>query len=662
MRPSTRNIHSVQKGQIHQAGATQTKSIYFGPLQRIRQAFPYALLALALLTSNILARPVATASAAPSPLKVITFEDSSLTHPISGADNVIGTVVLDAASSMKGVYSADIPNIAAAYLQEDFIGGGDVYVSFYMKVKALPSDDVRLALLMDSGKNVGNLVLTKSGALRLRNDKEVIGADTAPLTVGALYHVSLHQKQGTGGDAILEAYLTEGDAPFGVPFASTTTGSWTSQATRLRLGSLSPYGIPLDAMFDNIQLDPVAPSESTQPSPTPTATDIVVSPSATPVKPTATPSAPTPTPPAPTATSAAPTATKVSPTATPVSSSTSGKGIWISREEIMKLPTSGSEWQALYNTAGGSLGTANIADQNSSHDVNTLAASLVCVRTGQFCDKARTAVVSAIGTEEGGRWLAVGRNLTSYVISADLLNLRADSNANSDGSRVEAWIRSFLTKKLSSNNDASTLTGFSAFGSGSNASAQEGAAYAAVAAYLGNRSALEYAWNRFRLYSCDRSSPEKVINITTGVQGGWAYDKNNPCAVNPAGTSRDGHRIDGAIINDMVRGGSYTWTPGYTQYPWVGLEGYVPAAYILYRAGFPAFELENKAVLRTLEYLKYLDDNTSTDWFDGVRANEIVHLVNFVYGTNFPMKGPTGGGRTVGFTGWTHPRPGVTQP
>lgn len=618
---------------------------------------PLGRILIALVLAVVSTVPPLTAMAG-TPGTVITFEDGSLTHPITGADNVIGTVILDAGSSMKGIYSAAFPNVAMGYLQEDFTLGGDVYVSFYMKANALPPDDVRIALLMKSGTNFGNLVLTKTGALRLRNDKAVIGADSAPLKIGALYHVSLHQKQGVGSDAVLEAYLAEGDTPFGAPFASTTTGTWTSQVTRLRLGALSPYAIPLDAMFDNIQLDSGAPSGMSQPSPTPAATDTVV-------PPTATPTAPPSTSPVPTATSATPTATQVSPTSTPAQptpapsglppSSTSSKGIWISREEIMKLPTSGSEWQALYTTAGGSLGTADIADQNSNHDVNTLAASLVCVRTGQFCDKARAAVVSAIGTEEGGRWLAVGRNLTSYVISADLLNLRADSNPNSDGSRVEAWIRSFLTKKLSYNNDASRLVGFPVFDSGSNASAEQGAAYAAVAAYLGDHNALEYAWNRFRLYSCDRSSPESVIDITKGVAGGWAYDNNHPCAVNPAGTSRDGHRIDGAIINDMVRGGSYQWPPVYTQYPWVGLEGYVPAAYILYRAGYPAFEVENRAVLRTMEYLKYLDDNTSSVWFDGIRANEIIHLVNFIYGTNFPVKGPTGGGRTVGFTGWTHP-------
>ena len=623
-------------------------------LNRLQRLTLLLRVCIALLIAHGAFQPLTAAADTPS--KVITFEDGSLVHPVTGVTRVAGNVVLDNTSLIKGIYSARIPGANSSYLQEDFAGADEVYVSFYLKLDALPADSMRIAQILNDGMTVGNLYLHTNGALRLRSGTTTIGADTAPLEVGPIYHLAMRQRRGTGGDAILEGYLAADDAPLGTPFASITTGNWTSQAQQVRLGATNSAA--LNATYDDIQLYFEATSGAGQPSATPASVN-------TPDSPTATSAAPTATQVSPTATQVSPTSTPAQPTPTPSElslSSTSGTGIWISREGIMKLPTSGSEWQALYNTASGSLGTANIADQDSKHDVNTLAASLVCVRTGQFCDKARAAVVSAIGTEEGGRWLAVGRNLTSYVISADLLNLRADSNPNSDGSRVEAWIRSFLTKKLRHNNDASRLIGFPVFESGSNASAEQGAAYAAVAAYLGNHSALEYAWNRFRLYSCDRSSPESEINITKGVEGGWAHDKNNPCAVNPAGTSRDGHRIDGAIINDMVRGGSYQWSPGYTQYPWVGLEGYVPAAYILYRAGYPAFELENRAVLRTLEYLKYLDDNTSSDWFDGSRANEIVHLVNVIYGTNFPMKGPTGGGRTVGFTGWTHPRSGGTQP
>ena len=98
-------------------------------------------------------------------------------------------------------------------------------------------------------------------------------------------------------------------------------------------------------------------------------------------------------------------------------------GIWISREELMKQPTSGSQWDLVRSDAARDPGAANIADQNSNHDVYTLAAALVCVRTGELCAKARQGVVSAIGTDAGTRWLSVGRNLGAYVIAADLLNL-----------------------------------------------------------------------------------------------------------------------------------------------------------------------------------------------------------------------------------------------
>src|SRR4029450_5538111 len=80
--------------------------------------------------------------------------------------------------------------------------------------------------------------------------------------------------------------------------------------------------------------------------------------------------------------------------------------------------------------------------------------ALVCARTQspELCEKARAAVVSAIGTERGGRWLAVGRNLTAYVIAADVMGLRADGEPESAGTRVETWIRSFETERLADNN------------------------------------------------------------------------------------------------------------------------------------------------------------------------------------------------------------------
>jgi hypothetical protein len=345
---------------------------------------------------------------------------------------------------------------------------------------------------------------------------------------------------------------------------------------------------------------------------------------------------------------------------TPTSPPASGSGIWISTAELRNQPTSGVQWQAVYSLASGSLGTADVSNQDSNHDVNTLAAAIVCARTNEFCDKAKQGLLSAIGTESGARWLAIGRNLTAYTIAADLINLRSDGNPSSDGSRIQAWLTSFLTRQLA-NNNTGVPESVVPFGSGSNASAQEGAMYAAIAAYTKDTAKLNYVWNRFRLYSCDKvNNPETTIDIGTGISSGWTHDTNNPCAVNPKGTTKVAggvsRRIDGAIINDMRRGGDFAWPPGYTSYPWVGLEGYVPAALILYRAGYPAFEVANKAVARTFEYLWYLKQETgNTDWFDGSRADETTHLINKYYGTNYPVQSAIGGGRTFGFTGYTHP-------
>ncbi len=334
-------------------------------------------------------------------------------------------------------------------------------------------------------------------------------------------------------------------------------------------------------------------------------------------------------------------------------------GIWASREIIQTQPTSGTQWNTVYSTASGNWGSPNIADQDSNHDNFVMAGAIVCVRTGEFCDKTRAGIVSAIGTEGNTRWLAVGRNLLGYVIAADMINLRSDGNSSSEGSRVQTWLASFLTRELPDNNTGipEKLT---AFESGSNASAQEASVYASIAAYTNDKSKLEYVWNRFRLYSCDRTSPETVIDLKAGTEYGWAHDNNNPCAVAPRGATKSyngtSYRIDGAIMNDMRRGGTYKWEPGYTSYPWVGLEGYVPTALILARQGYPAFEVSDRAVKRTFDYLWFVKENTGkSEWFDGKRGDEATQIVNKFYGLNYPTEQSIGAGRTFGFTGYTHP-------
>ncbi|HEX9441514.1 MAG TPA: alkaline phosphatase family protein, partial [Roseiflexaceae bacterium] len=217
--------------------------------------------------------PTATPS---SPrLKTISFEGGSLIDPATGADGVTAPVVLETNAPIKGAYSAHIPNSGTGNLFENFSGAGDLYISFYLKLNARPASGARIALIANSGTTVGNIQLTSGGILQLRNGSTTLGSISAAqaLTAGSVYRIGIHQKKGTGGNAILEAYLATGDIPFGIPFASSATQSFTSAATKFSFGATN--SVALDVYFDDIALDTVAmpaPVSGATPTDTPTAT------------------------------------------------------------------------------------------------------------------------------------------------------------------------------------------------------------------------------------------------------------------------------------------------------------------------------------------------------------------------------------------------------
>jgi unsaturated chondroitin disaccharide hydrolase len=190
------------------------------------------------------------------PIKTITFEGSSLGDPANGVDSVSGSVARETASPIKGLVSARIPNDASSYLTENFAGVDKLFVSFYFRMNARPATDVRIAFISNAGTTLANVVLRPTGALRLRVGTTTIGADTAPLAVGTVYRVGLHEKKGSAANALLEGFLAVGDTAFGAPFAALATGSWTTQADRLRFGATN--GNALDATFDDIKLDAAA--------------------------------------------------------------------------------------------------------------------------------------------------------------------------------------------------------------------------------------------------------------------------------------------------------------------------------------------------------------------------------------------------------------------
>jgi hypothetical protein len=199
-----------------------------------------------------------------------------------------------------------------------------------------------------------------------------------------------------------------------------------------------------------------------------------------------------------------------------------------------------------------------------------------------------------------------------------------------------------------------------------------GAARIAAAAYLDDREDLDKAWLVFRQYSGDGTLDVLTDNYSSYSRGSdWIPDESIFVGINPKGSINSvGYNIDGVIPNDQSRGGSFKTPPGYTQYPWEGLQGAYMQALVLSRTGYPAWDINDQAMLRAVEYQWFLDQEftpnySTSDWWDDNRDVWVKYLALKAYGENnvdFYVCGITTDqcsfrhdeGRINGFTTWTH--------
>jgi hypothetical protein len=343
------------------------------------------------------------------------------------------------------------------------------------------------------------------------------------------------------------------------------------------------------------------------------------------------------------------------------------EGIWISRAEVRRLPVRGAAWERVKAAADGPLGEADIADQNSDHDVLTLAVALVYARTGDesYRRKAAEAIESAVGTEKGGSTLALGRNLLSYIIAADLIDLRAyDPVAEAS---FRQWLAAVRHEPLGSEAVRDqTLIG-TAERALNNWGGMAGASRVAIAAYLGDERDLGRAAKIMKGWLGDRSAypgiPGPLFgpnDVGRGFRAGgynddlsWQSDPDQPQGVNPEGATKHGHSIDGALPDDMRRGGAFRWPPAYTQYPREALSGYVALAELLYRQGYDVYAWEQRALLRATRFLFELGRSfRHEDWWEP--RVPAYWIINYRYGTSFPVEVGSRIGRNFGWADWTH--------
>lgn len=160
---------------------------------------------------------------------------------------------------IHGTASARFAN-TTGYLQESYPATADTFLTLRVRVVALPTGAPRIFMLSNAGVTTGNLTLSSTGRLRLRNGSTAVGAESMALQAGSTYRIGLHQTRGTGGNAVLEAWVVADGATFGTPFARLTTGTWTTSADRFRLGATNGTAV-------NLTVDDVLISSGSMPTP-----------------------------------------------------------------------------------------------------------------------------------------------------------------------------------------------------------------------------------------------------------------------------------------------------------------------------------------------------------------------------------------------------------
>jgi Alginate lyase len=328
------------------------------------------------------------------------------------------------------------------------------------------------------------------------------------------------------------------------------------------------------------------------------------------------------------------------------------RAIWISRSQLAKLPTRGRAWRSLKQIADGTIVQPDISNQDNDADTRIFAVSLVYGRTGrpEYRRKAATAIADAIGSERGGRTLALARNLVGYVLAADLIDL--DGYDPALGRKFRQWLSTVRHERFSQAEPWRTLVKCNDINP-NNWGTLCGASLIAADIYLHDTRDLRRRVAIFRGWLGDRAAHRFVYQFDTSWQCTLGF-----VPINPMGCVKEGHNLDGALPEEMRRGGPFQWPPAFTAYPWEALAGAVTSAEILSRRGYRPWRWSNRAIHRAVDFLWRLDrEFPDAGWWANARdvSKWIPWIVNAHYGTRYPTAPTVWTARSVSFTDWTDP-------
>jgi hypothetical protein len=331
-------------------------------------------------------------------------------------------------------------------------------------------------------------------------------------------------------------------------------------------------------------------------------------------------------------------------------------GLIFTQTQIRSRPMSGTAWNAMKAVAQRTIGKPDLADINDEHSITALAAALVFARSGTkyYKYKARRAIMDSIGSEVssgGSAMLGVARNLGSIVLAADLINLKKRYPA--DDKRFRTWLSAVRTKRIGSHSIWYTLVRTHA-NSANNWGAFAGASRIAASRYLGDTTDVARAARIFRGFMGERSY-YKSFHKPDAAALSWSCGTTSNWRPITGKCTKKGHNLSGAIIEDVSRGGSFSWPPqgsGVT-YTMESLQGLLVQAELLQRAGYKPYTWGNKALRRAASFV-----SRYSGWNPSTPSYHVPWILNARYGLKLPTKGARYG-RLFGFTDWLYGRSGL---
>ena len=326
------------------------------------------------------------------------------------------------------------------------------------------------------------------------------------------------------------------------------------------------------------------------------------------------------------------------------------------RAELLGLPTSGAAWTALKAVADGSLSTPDLCDINSKHHVQTLAAALVFARTGvaSYGGKARSAVMAAIQTQRLGcttAVLALGRQLTAYVLSANLAGLSGSEDAT-----FRAWLSTIRLKVIGGHPIWNSLVA-THLSSPNNWGAYAGASRIAADLYIGDSADLAAAARVTKGFLGDRTSYAGFTKNLSSAAIGWSCTGDvSTYAPENGSCTKSGINLDGGVAADISRGGALHWPPADPGIPYQleAIQGVGLQVELLYRNGYSdAWSWSNNGLKRAAAIVTRSGASGGTGWNATNTSRQMPWLLNLRYGTSIPTE-HSGIGRGIGFTDWLY--------